>query len=130
MWYDSDLSSDTSGDGSPTATTASATRSASRSAGASRWKEDWTVTPQAQLVYSSVDFDSFSDPFDARVESDDGASMPLRIGVAVDQETAWKAAGKGDVRRPHLYGIANLYYDLIDGTGVSVGGTGFSTDDQ
>ena len=99
MWYDSDLSSDTSGEASPTATTASATPSASRSGRRIAWTEDWTVTPQAQLVYSSVDFDSFSDPFDARVESDDGATMPLRIGVAVDEETAWKAAGKGDVRR-------------------------------
>jgi len=126
MWYDSDLSSDRSGavaDGIDGFGYALGVEVGRRIA----WKEDWTVTPQAQLVYSSVDFDSFSDPFDARVESDDGATMPLRIGVAVDEETAWKAEGKGDVRRRHLYGIANLYYDLIDGTGVSVGGVGFST---
>lgn len=41
--------------------------------------ESWSVTPQAQLTYSSVDFDSFNDAFDARVSLDKGDSLQGRI---------------------------------------------------
>ena len=76
-----------------------------------------------------VDFDSFDDPFDARVSAGDGASMPLRIGVSADQEKSSVSETRGRTRT-HLYGIANLYYDLSDDTSVSVAGTSFQTDNQ
>ena len=53
--------------------------------------------------------------------------MPLRLGVSLDQESAGEREG-GDGRRTHFYGIANLYYDLIEDTGVTVGGTGLTSD--
>ena len=87
----------------------------------------WTVTPQGQIFYSSVDFDSFTDPFGARVSGDEGASAPVRVGVSLDQESAWRGAERGDPRRTHFYGIANLYYDLIEDTDVTVGGTGLTS---
>ncbi|MBP7000598.1 autotransporter-associated beta strand repeat-containing protein [Amaricoccus sp.] len=90
-------------------------------------KADWTLTPQAQVYYSSVSFDSFRDPYGVRVTDDSGATMPLRLGLAADQERAWLSS-KGDARRTHFYGIANVYYDLIGDTEVVVDGTGLSTE--
>src|SRR5690606_35921829 len=49
--------------------------------------EGLTLTPQAQLVYSSVDFDSFTDPLSGgQVELGDGDSLRGRLGVALDHE--------------------------------------------
>ncbi|MFO1141627.1 MAG: autotransporter-associated beta strand repeat-containing protein [Amaricoccus sp.] len=90
---------------------------------------DWTLTPQAQLYYSSVDFDSFDDTFGAGVSMQDGASMPIRVGAAIEKEQAGRSANSGPTRT-HLYGIANLYYDLIDQTAVSVDETRFTADNQ
>ena len=65
MWYDSDLPSDavdedlaSGNDGFGYALGVEAGRRIPL-------KPAWTVTPQAQLIYSSVDFDSFTDPFGA-----------------------------------------------------------------
>ena len=84
----------------------------------------WNVTPQAQLSYSSVDFDSFHDVYKARVSRKDGDALTGRLGVAFDREKAWKSAA-GDVRRLKVYGIANLYYEFLDGTQVEVTGVKF-----
>ncbi len=78
---------------------------------------NWSVTPQAQLAYTSVDFDDFTDPFGATVSLDSGDSLKGRIGVALDYD-----AGAG-TERSHVYGIANLTYEFLDGTAVDVAGT-------
>ncbi len=126
MWYDSDLETAASGSvarGNDGFGYAAGIEAGKRIA----WREDWTVTPQAQLVYASVDFDTFVDPFGVDVRGEKGAAMPLRIGVAVDQERGWKDDG-GEGRRSHFYGIGNLTYDLIGETEVSVGDTGLGTE--
>ena len=89
--------------------------------------DDWTLTPQGQIVYSSVDFDDFVDPFDAEVSSQDGGSLPVRLGLGVDQESAWLDDRHGEVRM-HLCGIGNLVYDLMDGTSVDVSGSRLGSD--
>lgn len=86
----------------------------------------WSITPQAQLVYSSVDFDSFDDRFGARVSLDDGDSLVGRLGMALDREESWQRAD-GQTARAKIYGIANLYGEFLDGTAVDVSGTGFET---
>ncbi|MFO1208401.1 MAG: autotransporter-associated beta strand repeat-containing protein [Amaricoccus sp.] len=128
-WYDSDLSSDLVDE-----RLASGNDGFGWALGVEGGKRipinaDWTVTPQAQLFYSSVDFDSFDDTFGVRVSMQDGASMPLRIGAALEQEQTGDSDKYGQTRT-HLYGIANLYYDLIDQTAVSVDGTRFTADSQ
>lgn len=40
---------------------------------------NWSVTPQAQLAYSNVDFDSVTDPFGARVSMDRSESLKGRV---------------------------------------------------
>ncbi|WP_181172814.1 autotransporter-associated beta strand repeat-containing protein [Mesorhizobium sp. B2-1-5] len=89
----------------------------------------WTLTPQAQLSYSSVRFDSFTDPFGAAVSLDKSEALIGRAGLSLDYEDAWTGA-QGKVSRSHLYGIANLYYDFLDGNDVDVSGTSLHEHDQ
>lgn len=85
----------------------------------------WSLTPQAQLVYSNVDFDGFTDPFGARVTLGAGDSLQGRLGLAMDYENIWQDAA-GRVGRAKVYGIANLAYEFLDGTDVDVAGVSFA----
>ena len=90
--------------------------------------DDWTVTPQGQLVYSSVDFDDFTDIFDADVACETAATAcRLRLGVASTRS----GHGVDDRRRRARARISTAsptsYYDFIDGTGVDVVGHRAST---
>ncbi|MCP6135434.1 autotransporter outer membrane beta-barrel domain-containing protein, partial [Klebsiella pneumoniae] len=76
-------------------------------------------TPQAQLSWSRVRFDSFTDEYGAKVSHDDGDSVVSRLGVSLDREKQW-VADNGTTRRSHLYGITNLYYDFANGTTAQV----------
>ncbi len=42
------------------------------------------------MVYSAMDFDSFTDPFGANVSLGSGDSLKGRLGLALDKEEAWK----------------------------------------
>lgn len=122
-WYDSDLDSDWIGqltdgnDGFGYAFSAEAGKRFDIGA-------KWTLTPQAQLVYSNVDFDTFTDPYGAIVSLDSADSLIGRLGLAAEYKDTWTSA-KGDVRRLAAYGIGNLYYEFLDGTQVDVSQTGF-----
>jgi fibronectin-binding autotransporter adhesin len=74
----------------------------------------WSIIPQAQFSYNSVNFDSFTDPFNAHVSLDDADSAKGRIGVAVDYDEGASA------NNSHVYAIANLTYDFSNGTSVNV----------
>lgn len=87
---------------------------------------NWTVTPQAQLIYSRVDFDSFTDPLGAKVSLDDGDSLIGRLGIALEHGNSWRD-DTGQTRRTNVYGIANLYNEFLDGTRVDVSGASFSS---
>ena len=77
----------------------------------------WSITPQAQLSYTSVDFDDFTDPFGANVSLESGDSLKSRIGLAFNRD-----AHNADGSRGQLYSIANLTYEFLDGTSVDVAG--------
>lgn len=84
----------------------------------------WSITPQAQLTYTRADFDNFNDPFGAAVSSNKGASLQSRLGITLDHEAQ---GGKGSMSRSHIYGIANLYYEFLNGSQVTVSGKNFSS---
>nr|WP_312196596.1 autotransporter outer membrane beta-barrel domain-containing protein [Brucella anthropi] len=86
----------------------------------------WSLTPQAQLVYSNVDFDAFTDFFGSRVSIDRGESLQGRLGLTLDHENSWQN-DKGLLDRTHVYGIANLYYEFLEGTRVDVQGASFAS---
>jgi len=90
---------------------------------------DWSLTPQAQLVYSHVDFDSFHDIIGAKIVSKDGASLLGRVGLSLERRLSWQSAS-GDERHLKLYGIGNLYYDFLKGTKVAVSGVSFRNEDR
>ncbi|MBZ9709428.1 autotransporter-associated beta strand repeat-containing protein [Mesorhizobium sp. ESP7-2] len=89
----------------------------------------WSLTPQAQLAYSSVRFDTFTDKFGAVVSHGSDDSLIGRLGVSADYEDQW-ADSAGQVSRTHIYGIANLYYDFLDGTDVDVSGVRLISQNQ
>jgi len=72
-----------------------------------------SVTPQIQMVYSTVGFDRFTDPNDAVVSSKLGDSLKTRWGISLDRQDD----------RSHLYAVANLSYEWLDGTVTDVSGT-------
>ncbi|MBR1213918.1 autotransporter outer membrane beta-barrel domain-containing protein [Bradyrhizobium sp. JYMT SZCCT0180] len=84
----------------------------------------WSLTPQAQLSYSKVAFESFADRFGAQVSLRDGDSLLGRAGLALNHQKTWND-GAGIVRSD-VYGIANLRYEFLSGTNVDVAGTGFA----
>lgn len=88
--------------------------------------EYWTLTPQAQLTWSSIDFDSFTDPYGARVSLDQGDSLKGRLGLALEHERSGKDAN-GKASRAKVYGIVNLTNEFLDGTRVDVSGTELSS---
>ncbi|MBZ9850374.1 autotransporter-associated beta strand repeat-containing protein [Mesorhizobium sp. CA14] len=92
-------------------------------------RSNWSLTPQAQLSYSSVRFSSFTDRFSTVVSPGSGDSLIGRLGISADYEDQW-ADSAGQVSRAHVYGIANLYYDFLDGTDVDVSGVKLSSQNQ
>lgn len=116
-WFDSDLTSQSLGeraresDGQGYAVSVEAGRA--MAAGGS-----FSFTPQAQLTYSEVDFDSFTDSFGARVSADQGDSLIARLGLALDHGwTPASADGEG-----RLYGLVHLSHEFLDGSRVDVSG--------
>lgn len=91
--------------------------------------QNWSITPQAQLTYSKVDFDSFNDVFGARVSLDRGEGLQGRLGLAVEHQNSWYNAS-GLIDRAQVYGIANLYYEFLEGTKVDVSGTTFANENE
>lgn len=89
----------------------------------------WTLTPQFQLTYSNVSFDSFTDNFGARVRNSSSDSLQARLGVAAAYETT---SGGADNKRNKsvVYGVANLYNEFLNGSKVNVSGVEFVSKNQ
>ena len=78
-----------------------------------------TVTPQVQVSYSNVDFDTFVDPAGAVVSADKGDSLKTRVGVSLDLRGSTR---NGD-GQTHIYSVANVSYEWLDGVRTVVSGT-------
>lgn len=89
-----------------------------------------SLTPQAQLVYSSVNLDNFNQMINGAVAAvilpSNTDSLRGRIGLSLDRETSWQA-DNGTLARSHLYGIANLYYEFLGDSSVDVSGVTFAS---
>jgi len=85
--------------------------------------ERWSVTPQTQLIWSSVSSKHFRDSFDASVDAGDASSLTARIGAQLDYQTRWTESD-GTASAFALGGIANIYQELSrDGDTLTVSGT-------
>lgn len=123
-WYDSDLNSKLANTGLVSGNNGFGYALSVETGKRVEFNDGWSVTPQAQLVYSSVDFDTFDDVFGARVSLDDGDSLNGRLGLSLDHESSWMG-NDGNLNLLHAYGIANLYYEFLDASRVDVAGTKF-----
>lgn len=126
-WYDSDLT--TSAEGAAALATGSRAfgYAVSLESGQQLSINDrWSVTPQGQLVYSSVDADNFIDGFGSAVRLDRGESLQGRLGLNLDYASSWQN-DKGTTDRANLYGIANLYYEFRDGTRADLAGVSLAS---
>ncbi|WP_395397577.1 autotransporter outer membrane beta-barrel domain-containing protein [Novosphingobium sp. BL-8A] len=72
-----------------------------------------SLTPQVQMVYSTVDFDRFVDPYGASVSSKLGDSLKTRWGLSLDRQDATSK----------VYAVASLSYEWLDGTVADVSDT-------
>lgn len=128
MWYRSNLSSSGFGgfarDNNATGYTFSAEVGKSYNI-----NESWSFVPQAQLVYTNISHADFvianPDPLanvaSIAVSGGKGSSLVGRLGVRLDHKSRNEHDGKVD--RVQAYGIANLYYDFLDGSQVNIGGS-------
>lgn len=83
--------------------------------------ENWSITPQAQLSYSDVAYDRFTDAFGAAVALTQGNDLAIRLGVSADYQNSW-VDESGETSRIHGYGIANLYYHVLPDSRVDLSG--------
>ncbi|MGW6778656.1 autotransporter outer membrane beta-barrel domain-containing protein [Brucella pseudogrignonensis] len=91
--------------------------------------ESWSLTPQAQLLFSSVDFDTFKDTYGAQISSRDGDSFSGRMGLAADYARTFTGSD-GRMSRLSGYGIANLYQTFRSDSRINYAGTEMATDDD
>ncbi|MER9434742.1 autotransporter outer membrane beta-barrel domain-containing protein [Mesorhizobium sp. M0618] len=126
IWYDSNLDSATAGqrlvDGNNGVGYALGVEAGKRI----MLDPNWSLTPQAQLAWSSVDLDAFTDAFGARVTPGTNDSLLGRLGLSLDHQTQWQDR-TGRAGHTNLYGIANLYYDFDDGSSVDLAGSTLSS---
>ena len=90
---------------------------------------NWSLTPQAQLAYSSVGYADFTDVFGAAVSLENSRSIRGRLGVSADYEQAGTDV-YGAASSTHLYGIVNVDYDFDGSSTTSVSGTSFANDND
>jgi outer membrane autotransporter protein len=86
----------------------------------------WSLVPQAQLAYSAVNFDTFTDRFGALVSLDRAGSLLGRAGMSLDHQRIWRD-GSGKLVRSDVYGIADMHYEFLDGFRIDVSGTPFAS---
>ncbi|QRY70664.1 autotransporter outer membrane beta-barrel domain-containing protein (plasmid) [Ensifer sp. PDNC004] len=82
---------------------------------------NWGVTPQAQIVYSGINYSQFTDAFGTNVALKEGDDFKIRLGISADYENAWRAEN-GETSRLHAYAIADLYNDFLPQNSVEVDG--------
>ncbi|PYE86408.1 autotransporter outer membrane beta-barrel domain-containing protein [Phyllobacterium leguminum] len=90
------------------------------------WASDITLTPQAQLTWSSVKFDGFTDPFGAQVTHNETDSLKGRLGIAADYGQAWRDS-RGHLTQTNLYASANLSYEFRKASKIEVTEIDFAT---
>lgn len=90
---------------------------------------NWSITPQAQLVYSAVDYDDFTDAFGAAVSLLDGNSLKGRLGLSADYKTSWTDSA-GETSSVHAYGVANVYYEFLSGSKTDISGNTLTSEEE
>ncbi|MBX8827119.1 autotransporter outer membrane beta-barrel domain-containing protein [Ochrobactrum sp. SFR4] len=88
--------------------------------------QSWSLTPQTQLIWSAVDFDTFTDSYGARISNRSGDSLTARLGLAAHYADSFTGSG-GRLVNTSVYGIANLYQELMGDARINYAGTPMTT---
>ncbi|ODT73182.1 MAG: hypothetical protein ABS75_00400 [Pelagibacterium sp. SCN 63-23] len=86
------------------------------------WYEGWSLTPQAQVVYTKADFEPFTGPSMEQVLPADSDDLRIRLGLAADRNTSW-LGDNGLTQSSHLYVGASLIHDFDATTATIVSNT-------
>lgn len=82
----------------------------------------FAITPQAQLTYAQVDFESFTSAFGTAVTAEEADSLKLRTGVAFEQGYSFiNDAGNGGYGT--VQALVNVVHEFRGDTSVAVAGT-------
>jgi len=87
-------------------------------------RNGWAITPQAQLMLSSIDFDTFTGPNADTVTLNDGDSVLGRIGINFEQQQN-RTGEDGLGGSSSFYALANLYWQFSGRSQVDVSGSNF-----
>ncbi|MCJ8149968.1 autotransporter family protein [Shinella sedimenti] len=128
-WYDSDLFSSTSGRNLVTGNDGIGYAFGLEAGQQIALGGNWSLTPQAQLAYSSVDYDDFKDVFGSDVALRGSRDVKGRLGISADYEDSWKDAAN-QTSRLHAYGIANLYYNFQAEAHTRLSGVSLSSEPE
>ncbi|MFD1792208.1 autotransporter outer membrane beta-barrel domain-containing protein [Ochrobactrum teleogrylli] len=88
--------------------------------------QSWSLTPQAQLSWSSVRLDSFSDSYQSRVSTEDGGNLSFRAGLQTDYRNEWTTS-TGTAVKADIYGVANIYRDFDGSSEIEIAGSDLKT---
>ena len=120
-WYDSALSSSTAATGLVSGNNGFGYALGVEAGQRIALAPNWSITPQAQITYSDVRYDGFTDAYGAAVSLVEGNDLTIRLGLSADYQDSWIDAA-GETSRLHAYGIANLYYDVLPDSRTDVSG--------
>ena len=129
MWYDSDLNSITANQSLTNGNKGFGYGLSLEAGKRIDLDANWSLTPQAQLVWSSVKFDTFEDAWGASVSSRNGDSLNARLGLSADYRTAWRDEN-GMITRGTVYGIVNLYQEFMSGNKATVADVDFNNEND
>ncbi|MCG3471379.1 autotransporter outer membrane beta-barrel domain-containing protein [Xenorhabdus bovienii] len=74
---------------------------------------EWSLTPQAQLVFSSINMNKFHDAFGTEVRFDQSRNMKLRMGATIDYSQKWNDDQSKSEKASNLYGLLNIRQELL-----------------
>ncbi|MRN67817.1 autotransporter outer membrane beta-barrel domain-containing protein, partial [Brucella sp. 10RB9213] len=128
-WFDSDLNSDTANVGLASGRKATGYALSVEIGKRIALKGNWALTPQAQLIWSSINADDFEDAWQANVSVARGNSLAARFGLAASYDSSWQGSDERKVNAS-VYGITNLYQEFLGGTRINISGVDFNTDND
>ncbi|KXO75887.1 autotransporter-associated beta strand repeat-containing protein [Brucella anthropi] len=128
-WFDNDLNSDTANAGLANDTKAYGYAMSVEAGQRVAIDEHWSLTPQAQLMWSSLDADAFHDIWGSRVHMQNGDSLVGRLGLAASYADSFTGSD-GLLANTSVYGVANLYQSFLGGMRINVAGVDIDTDND
>lgn len=86
---------------------------------------NWTLTPQAQLMWTRLHADTFQDAWGSRVSLHDSGSLTARLGIAVGNNREWIGRDGLMVNRS-VYALANIYQQIMGNVETNIADVPFT----